>query len=113
MKTSKSILQNRNGRNLASLALALSLSVLVIGALPMAAIAQTSGDPTKAQYDNSIDQIQDGFGSTPSSGSSSGLQQELISGLPFTGLDLIALFAVAVALVGMGFALRHLTAERE
>lgn len=112
MKTPKSILQNRTGRNLASLTLALSLSVLVIGAAPMAALAQTSGDPTKAQYDNSVEQIQDGFGSAPSGGSS-GLQEEIISGLPFTGLDVIALIAVAAALITMGFALRHLTAERE
>ena len=41
-----------------------------------------------------------------------GLQKKVVTGLPFTGLDVVALLAVAVALTSMGLALRRLTAER-
>ncbi|MGH2981401.1 MAG: hypothetical protein ACRDKV_05100 [Solirubrobacterales bacterium] len=40
------------------------------------------------------------------------LQQEVVSGLPFTGLDVVALLAVAVALTSMGLVLRRLAADR-
>jgi len=42
----------------------------------------------------------------------SGLQHKVVGGLPFTGLDVVALLAVAVALTSMGLVLRRLTAER-
>ncbi len=39
--------------------------------------------------------------------SASGLQQDLVAGLPFTGLDLIAAGVGALALASMGLALRR------
>jgi hypothetical protein len=74
-----------------------------------------AGDPVKAQYDNNVTKVAGTIGSgndgTPPA-PTAGLQKEVVHGLPFTGLDVVALFAVAVALVSMGLALRRLTAER-
>ena len=42
-----------------------------------------------------------------------GLEKTVVSGLPFTGLDLIAMVAVAVLLASMGLALRRLTVGRD
>jgi hypothetical protein len=74
-------------------------------------------DPTAAQYDNSVVDVQSaGSNSTPNSTSeppaqqASGLQASVIGGLPFTGLDVIALAAVALALTSVGLALRQLSA---
>ncbi len=67
--------------------------------------AFAASDPTQEQYRN-ITQISHG------GGGASGLEKTVVSGLPFTGLDLIALLAVAVLLTSMGFALRRLTLDR-
>jgi hypothetical protein len=76
------------------------------------ALAQ-AGDPTKAQYDNQVTQVAGNVGGGGDDGSApSGLQNKVVGGLPFTGLDVVALLAVAVALTSMGFALRRLTSER-
>jgi hypothetical protein len=76
------------------------------------ALAQ-AGDPTNAQYDNQVTQVAGNVGGGGDDGSApSGLQKKVVGGLPFTGLDVVALLAVAVALTSMGFALRRLTSER-
>ena len=70
-----------------------------------------AGDATKAQYKNDVTKVAaDVGGGGPAD--PSGLQKRVVGGLPFTGLDVVALFAVAVALTSMGLALRRLTAER-
>ncbi len=71
-------------------------------------------DPTAAQYANPVNQVSGsvgggGGGSTPSTQQTSGLQENVVNGLPFTGLDVIALCAVALALTSIGFALRRMT----
>jgi hypothetical protein len=76
-----------------------------------------AGDPTKAQYDNPVQQVAAGIGSGGGGGSDdpaapATLQKRVVGGLPFTGLDVVAMLAVAVALTSMGLALRRLTAER-
>lgn len=76
------------------------------------AMAQAD-DPTNGQYDNDVQKVAAGLGSggnTPST--PAGLQKKVVHGLPFTGLDVVAMLAVAVALTSMGLALRKLTAER-
>jgi hypothetical protein len=92
--------------------LAVVLCVGGFAAIP--AVAQATSNPTAAQYHDSATQanedVSGGGGSNTASGS--GLQRDFVSGLPFTGLDLIALVAVAVALTSVGFALRWLTAHR-
>jgi hypothetical protein len=70
-------------------------------------------DATDAQYNTPVTQVAAGIGGgndnpTPPAG----LQKRVVGGLPFTGLDVVALLAVAVALTSMGLALRRLTAER-
>ena len=71
-----------------------------------------AGDPTKAQYHNPVTQVAGDVGGGGDGPTSSGLQKKVVGGLPFTGLDVVALLAVAVALTSMGLALRRLTAER-
>lgn len=70
----------------------------------------SASDPTKEQYRNTVTQISKGSGGA---GGASGLDKTVVSGLPFTGLDLIALVGVAVVLASMGFALRRLTLDRD
>ena len=90
---------------------------VTVAALTLAgpgAIAQASG-PTDAQYKDQVSQIAADFGGgapTAPTSAPSGLQKEVVGGLPFTGLDAVALAAVAVALLSMGLALRRLTADR-
>jgi hypothetical protein len=84
----------------------------MITALSLAApVAAQAADATKAQYGTAVSQIGGEVGGGQSQ--SSGLQKRVVGGLPFTGLDVIALAAVAVALTSMGLALRRLTAERQ
>jgi hypothetical protein len=71
-----------------------------------------AGDATKAQYDNDVTKVAANVGGNDDPAPPAGLQKKVVSGLPFTGLDVVALLAVAVALTSMGLALRRLTAER-
>jgi hypothetical protein len=102
---------NRVTKTHRSLRGCLALACLVVGlVLPTQAVAQTTiingqkCTPTEAQYGAP--------GSPP-------LSCEPISTggnfgpLPFTGLDLISLLAIAVALTGAGLALRRLTPNDE
>jgi hypothetical protein len=75
------------------------------------ALAQ-AGDATKAQYNNDVTKVAGNIGGGDDGTDPSGLQQKVAGGLPFTGLDVVALLAVAVALTSMGLALRRLTSER-
>jgi hypothetical protein len=72
-----------------------------------------AGDATKDQYANQVSQVAGNVGGGNDGPSApSGLQHKVVGGLPFTGLDVVALLAVAVALTSMGLVLRRLTAER-
>ena len=71
-----------------------------------------AGDATKAQYKNPVTKVAADVGGGGGPANPSGLQKRVVGGLPFTGLDVVALLAVAVALTSMGLALRRLTAER-
>jgi hypothetical protein len=72
-----------------------------------------AGDATNAQYRNEVSKVAGSVGSGSNGPTDpSGLQKKVVGGLPFTGLDVVALLAVAVALTSMGLALRRLTAER-
>ena len=95
-------------------ALMATISVLLSAlALPAMAMAQaTTGDPTAAQYDAATVNVQPGGGGGDA-GASSGGGSGGGGTLPFTGLDIAALLAAAVALTGLGFALRRLSATPE
>lgn len=94
-----------------------ALVLCVTSFMALSPLAHASSDPTSAQYKDAVTNVSNdvagGDGGRPTSSSASGLQQPLVSALPFTGLDLIALVAVAVTLTSVGLALRWLTAGRK
>jgi hypothetical protein len=73
--------------------------VAVFAAFALPAQASAQNDPTASQY-SSTTNITTGGESVSGGGSSS---------LPFTGLDVISLLAIAGALTGTGLVLRRLT----
>lgn len=91
------------------------MTVALLIALPGAA-AQASS-PSSAQYDTTNDQIAAGGGGGPSEPSEpsepSGGNDPVISGLPFTGVDLVLLGIVALALLSAGIALQRLSRTPE
>jgi hypothetical protein len=108
--------RSRRGRT-RGIGIVLALTALVaIIAMPMQAIAQdVNSDPTAAQYRAPALLVSnEGSGGGPPGGGPAGGSS--VSGdsgtLPFTGLDVAALAAVALALTGTGFALRRLTDVR-
>jgi hypothetical protein len=78
-------------------------------AVPALAGAQQV-DPTQAQYDDQLTQINSGYDppATPGDpgGSGSGLGGN-VGPLPFTGFDVIAMLAVALAVAGLGLVLQR------
>jgi hypothetical protein len=83
-------------------------ALLSFGAVPSIAAAQGDGGslnagPTSAQYDPANIAFED-RALDPSSGS--GLNDS-VGSLPFTGFDVIAMLAVALAVTGLGFALQR------
>jgi hypothetical protein len=82
------------------------MTVALLVALPGAAAAQAS-NPTSAQYDTTNHQIAAGGGGGPSE--PSGGTDPVISGLPFTGVDLVLLGIVALALLSAGIVLQRLS----
>ena len=80
-------------------------TVLCFGAMPAMAGAQGGSidvGPTSAQYDPNTITFQDRT-NDPSSG---GLNDS-VGPLPFTGFDVIAMLAVALAVTGLGLALQR------
>jgi hypothetical protein len=85
------------------------MTVALLVALPGAAAAQASS-PTSAQYDTTNDQIAaGGGGGGPSELSEPSGGDPVISGLPFTGVDLVLLGIVALALLSAGIAIQRLS----
>src|SRR4051812_28723773 len=87
--------------------------VLLIAAAVAVPAAQAA-DPTGAQYQTSVNQVEKSVGGSDNGGSQSAgpLNSPVVSGLPFTGLDVVALGAVAVALMSLGLVLRRVTVPR-
>ncbi len=86
------------------------LVVAIFAALLLPAFAgaqQTS--PSQNQYGDGLEQISTGGGSDPgaNAGSSSGGLGGNVGPLPFTGFDVIAMAAVALAVTGLGLALQR------
>jgi hypothetical protein len=92
-------------RRLAAFA-ALACATALAG--PAAAPAQ---DETGAARNDAPARVAGSAGGDSAEGES-GLRKRVVGGLPFTGLDLLAMAAVAVALASMGLAVRRLSAER-
>ena len=103
-------------------ALGILLALILATSLVIASPAMAQNDPTSAQYceEGTINEVtgepcaEAGTAGTASSGSqASGLNGRVVGSLPFTGIDLVVLGVVALALLGTGFALRRLSAPRD
>jgi hypothetical protein len=91
---------------------ALLATVTALSLVGPVGLAQAK-DATNDQYANPVSKVAGSVGGGGDDGSApAGLKKKVVGGLPFTGLDVVALLAVAVALTSMGLALRRLTAER-
>jgi hypothetical protein len=65
-----------------------------------------SANPTKSQYNDTLTQIDAGNPPSNDGASGSGLGGN-VGPLPFTGFDVIAMAAVALAVTGLGLALQR------
>ena len=84
--------------------------------LPALAVAQETS-PSDAQYSNNLEQVSTGgggggggggeVGTSGGSGGTSGGLGGNVGPLPFTGFDVIAMAAVALAVTGLGLALQR------
>jgi hypothetical protein len=74
-------------------------------ALPGVAAAQQIA-PTQSQYDDTATQVATGVEDEPGGPSADGLDSR-VGPLPFTGFDVIAMAAVALAVTGLGLALQR------
>jgi hypothetical protein len=90
------------------------LALMVVVALtaafvaPAFATAQTL-EPTEGQYDDTLTQISQGAnpGNPGGPDEPTGTLDENVGPLPFTGFDVIAMAAVALAVAGLGLALQR------
>lgn len=103
--------RGRAKRTLATL-LAVVFALMVLAPAPVVA-----ADPTSAQYETDVAQIGNDVAAAPGQEATAaepaqGLQSKVVPALPFTGLDLIALVTVSLALLSLGFALRRLGTVR-
>jgi hypothetical protein len=78
----------------------IAAALLMVGAMPGIAAAQS---PTAEQYDPSTITFQD---RTDDPGDDGGLNDS-VGPLPFTGFDVIAMLAVALAVTALGLALQR------
>ncbi len=94
----------QNARKLKNSISAVALAVLIAAfAMPGFAAAQSTG-PTSDQYNPPVVKITGGGGSTGDDTGSGGLGDP-VGSLPFTGFDVIAMLAVALAVTGLGLGL--------
>ncbi len=86
------------------------MSAVVTAALlvPGAGAAQAAS-PTSAQYDTQVQVAQQQAQGAPAANDDSAVNDPVISGLPFTGVDVALLGIVALALIGAGVALQRLS----
>lgn len=82
------------------------IAVTCVSLVAPALAGAQSANPTKQQYDNTLTQIRAGGPPSSEPGQSSGLGGN-VGPLPFTGFDVIAMAAVALAVAGLGLALQR------
>jgi hypothetical protein len=83
--------------------------MIALFAVPTVAGAQQVS-PTSGQYDDTLTQVGGGL-NEPNDPSDSGLGGN-VGPLPFTGFDVIAMAAVALAVTGFGLALQRAVSRR-
>jgi hypothetical protein len=104
-------------------AVVMMVALVAAGALASASPAVAQNDPTSAQYceegvlNEVTGECEEGgtaaVAAEPSGAEAGGVSGRVVGSLPFTGVDLIALGVVALALLGTGFVLRRLSAPRD
>jgi hypothetical protein len=87
------------------------LAVVVIAVLCASLVAPAfagaqSANPAKQQYNSALTEIKAGGPPSSEPGTSAGLGGN-VGPLPFTGFDVIAMAAVALAVAGLGLALQR------
>ena len=92
---------NRSNRSAFRLFAALVAMALIL-AVPTSAVAQQV-TPTDDQYERGI------IGTAGSGGPSDPVEVDSAGTLPFTGLDLVAIVAIGVGLIGTGFMIRQVS----
>jgi hypothetical protein len=80
--------------------------MLVVCASLIAPSLAGAADPSSSQYNDTLTQINAGSPPSNDSNSGSGLDGN-VGPLPFTGFDVIAMAAVALAVTGLGLALQR------
>jgi hypothetical protein len=85
------------------------LVVAIFASLLLPALAGAQNvDPTTSQYSDSLTQVSTGGNNTPpSTPSTNGGLGGNVGPLPFTGFDVIAMAAVALAVTGLGLGLQR------
>jgi hypothetical protein len=98
----------------------LALSLLAFALAPSAAIGQVSVDcetPTGDQYEGADECIEENTGTGTGTGSGGDpadppVLERNVGPLPFTGFDVIAMTAVALAVAGLGLLLQRAVARQ-
>lgn len=104
------IRSNRSVRRLCALVVAM---LAFAAAIPAAASAQ-SVSPTDEQYREGVLGAAAGGGADDDgTGASDDGSGSAVDGLPFTGLDVIAVVAIGVGLIGAGFVVRRAAREND
>jgi len=85
-------------------AVALALLIAFSITATTARAADPRSDPSAAQYGGAASETAAGGQGDPS-----GMRSPVVEGLPFTGIDLIAIGAVGLVLFGTGVALKRLS----
>ena len=86
--------------------LALALVVLCASLAAPAFAGAQQVSPTNEQYNDTLTQINAGSGPSANPEDQSGLDGN-VGPLPFTGFDVLAMIAVAIAVTGLGLALQR------
>ena len=97
----------------------IALVAVLAVVLVVPAVASAQGGPSGVEY-NSADQLVvgaaqsgDNGGGNNGGGETSSLNEPVVSSLPFTGVDVLAMTLAALVITGGGFALRRLSRPPE
>jgi hypothetical protein len=82
------------------------LAAFALFAFALTSATALAADPSTDQYGSRLEQVTQG-GAGPGAGGGSAASETVTGGLPFTGLDLVVLAAVAVAFLVAGLLLRQ------
>ncbi len=95
-------------------AAALVVTLLGTSLAPATSLAQSQDclDPTGAQYRTNQECVEDSAGSGGSGSTSAPVLERNVGPLPFTGFDVIAMSAVALAVAGLGLLLQRAVARQ-